>query len=332
MILSRLAETIYWMARYIERAENTARIIMVNANLLMDLPKGIAPGWDPIISITGSTTLFKEQYSELTERNVVKFLLTDKSNPGSILNSLANARENLRTTRAIIPRGAWESLNDLYHFTDEHKAKGQSRKGRFEYLTHIIRSCQLITGNTSSSMSHDRTYEFIRLGRYLERADMVTRVLEACAGNLLPKVGEGLKPFDDIQWKSILESLAAFQMYRRHVHVRVKESAVLGYLLQDNEFPRSISYCANELERSLRALPYNEAALRTLGRLQRTVKETDVSKINRQQLNDYMNELQIILGQVHTQLEAVYFQSERHKKKALMGAESVTVKAEDVAA
>ena len=332
MILSRLAETIYWMARYIERAENTARIIMVNANLLMDLPKGIATGWDPIISITGSTALFNEHYSELSERNVVKFLVTDKINPGSILNSLASARENLRTTRAIVPRGTWESLNDLYYYTDDNKAKGQSRKGRYEYLTQIIRGCQLITGNISGSMSHDQTYEFVRLGRYLERADMITRVLEVRAGNLLPKVDEGLKPFDDIQWKSVLESLAAYQMYRRHVHVRVKGSAVLGYILQDKEFPRSISYCISDVAQSLRALPNNEAALRTLGRVQRMVNETDISKINRQELDAYMDELQILLGQVHAQLETIYFQTERHSKKASAGAETVMQNSEEAAA
>jgi len=329
MILSRLAETIYWMARYIERAENTARIIMVNANLLMDLPKGIAPGWDPIITITGSTELFNEHYSELIERNAVKFLVVDKLNPGSIVNSLANARENLRTTRAIVPAGVWESLNDLYHYTEKNKTKGLSRKSRYEYLTYIIRSCQLITGNISSSMSHDQTYKFVRLGRYLERADMITRVLEVRAGNLLPKVGEGLQPFEDIQWKSILESLAAYQMYRRHVHVRVKGSAVLGYLLLDKEFPRSITYCITDIEISLRALPNNEASLRTLGRVQRMVDQTDIRDIDQQELNEYMNELQILLGRVHKQLAMVYFQSEQHKKPCPTEAESVAIKTEE---
>ncbi len=315
IILSRVAETIYWIARYIERTENTARIIMVNANLLMDLPKGIAPGWEPILAITSSTDLFYEKYEELNERNVVKFMTIDKTNPGCILNSLEKARENLRTTRAIMPRGLWEVVNDLHYYAEENKAKGLSRKGRHEYLIHIIRSCQLATGTISSSMSHDLTYEFVRLGRNLERADNITRVADVRAGNLLPDVDEELKPFDDIQWKSILETLAAYQMYRRHINHRVKGTAVLAYLLQDKQFPRSFTHCLNELENCLKQLPENDAPLRTLGRLQRLVNETNVSDIRGTKLNQHMNELQIVLAQLHNQLTIAYFDVEHINAK-----------------
>lgn len=314
MILSRVAETIYWIARYIERTENTARIVMVNANLLMDLPKGIAQGWEPILAITGSKELFYEHYSDLNERNVVKFLIADKYNPGSMLSSLDQARESLRTTRVIVPRGMWEVFNDLYYYSHENKAKGISKQGRYDYLTHVIRSCQLVTGNISGSMSHDLTYEFIRMGRNLERADMISRVLGVRAGNLLPDVDEGLKPFDDIQWKSILESLAAYQMYRRHVHVRVKGEAVLTYLLQDKQFPRSIMHCITEVENSLRQMPGNDASLRTLGRLQRLVNDANVRDIRMQGLITYIDELQILLGQVHEQLMSNYFQVQHIKE------------------
>ncbi len=311
MILSRIAETLYWMARYVERAENTARIVMVNANLLLDLPKGISPGWEPILAITGSSDLFYEHYTELNERNVVKFLLSDKFNPGSILNTVEYARGNLRTSRAIVPRGVWEILNDLHMYTEKNKAKGMSRKGRYEYLMHVIRSCQLISGNMSGTMSHDQTYEFIRLGRNLERADMTTRVLEVRASNLLPKLADDLKPFDDIQWKSILESLAAYQMYRRHVHVRVRGEAVLGYLLQDRQFPHAVGHCINEVEHSLRTLQDNEACLRTLGRVQRQVFDADVKDMENARMSEYMNNLQIMLGQVHDQMSTTYFVAER---------------------
>ena len=328
MILSTVAETIYWMARYVERAENTARIIMVNANLLLDLPRGIAPGWEPILAITSSNQLFYEHYSEPDEKKVVKFMVSDKYNTASILNSLMSARENLRTVRAIVPRGAWEVLNDLHYYAQEHKSKVLSRKGRFEYLTHIIRSCQLIAGNISGSMSHDETYEFVRLGKNLERADMTTRVLEVRAGNLLPKLADELKPFDDIQWKSILESVAAYQMYRRHVHVRVKGSAVMSYLLQDRQFPRSIAYCVIEVEHCLRSLPDSEAALRTLGRLQRLVFEADEKDMVRVKLNQFMNKLQVLLGEVHDQVELAYYQTERMKLDTIVTQESIDDKNE----
>ena len=145
---------------------------------------------------------------------------------------------------------------------------------------------------------------------------MLSRVLEVRAGNILPEVGDDLKPFDDIQWKSVLESLAAYQMYHRHVHLRIKGSAVLAYLLQDREFPRSVSYCLNELRESLDALPMNEPALRTLGRTQRLIAETQIHDLSKDALNDYMDELQIKLGQIHAHLSAGYFDSEAAQPEA----------------
>ena len=313
MLLSRVAETLYWTARYVERAENTARIIMVNANLLLDLPKGISPGWEPILKITGSSGQFLESHTEITERNVVKFLISDRKNPSSIYSSLSIARENLRTARAIFPQGAWEILNDLYYFVDEKKTQGWSQKGRYEYLKTIIRNCQMINGNMSGSMCRDQTYDFLRIGRNIERADMTTRVLEVRAGNLLPNQAEELKPFDDIQWKSVLETLAAYQMYRRHVHVRVKGSAVLDYLVKDKLFPRSVSFCIGEVENCLHNLSGNDAALRIIGRINRLAGGVDVNNHLQEKLFNFTNEMQIVLGQLHDQISSSYFQVRKHK-------------------
>ena len=111
MLLSSVAERMYWMARYIERAENTARIILVHNNLMLDMPRRIAIGWEPLVAIMGSANVFREHYSEASERNVVRFLVSDKNNPNCISCSLAMARENLRTTRAIVPRPITTSLS-----------------------------------------------------------------------------------------------------------------------------------------------------------------------------------------------------------------------------
>jgi uncharacterized alpha-E superfamily protein len=123
-MLSRVAENIYWMARYVERAENTARIVSVNANLLLDLPKGIAPGWRPLVDITGANALFEEHYKDYGERQVVRFLIADERNSGSILAALVAARENCRTIRDFVPREAWELLNEIYLFAREDLPRG----------------------------------------------------------------------------------------------------------------------------------------------------------------------------------------------------------------
>lgn len=308
MLLSSVAERVYWFARYVERVENTARIILVNNNLLLDMPRNSTLGWEPIVTITGRQDEFFERHKEATERNVMSFLIMDSTNPSCMLCSITHARENLRTSRAIFPRAVWETLNDLYNYARDNKSAVLTRRERYKFLRHVIDSCHLISGKLSASMSHDQIYEFIRMGRNIERADMTTRVIDVRAENLLPKHDEDLKPFDDIQWKSVLDSLAGYQMYRRYVHVRVRGVEVLRYLLQDSHFPRAIYHCLNQIELCLRNLPMNEAPQYALVRAQRMVRNAKVEKIVKVNLTDYINQLQLAFIDIHNELASSYFE------------------------
>ena len=308
MLLSSVAERVYWFARYVERIENTARMILVNNNLLLDMPRNSTLGWDPIVSITGISDKFYEKYSEANERNVMSFLVMDTINPSCMLCTIAHARENLRTSRAIFPRAIWETLNDLHNYAKDNKNSVLTRRSRHDFLTHVIDSCHLISGKLSASMSHDQIYEFVRMGRNIERADMTTRVIDVRADNLLPKNDEDLKPFDDIQWKSVLDSLAGYQMYRRYVHVRVRGVEVLRYLLQDVYFPRAVSHCLAQIEQCLRNLPMNEAPQYALVKAQRMVRNAKVEKIVHHNLNDYINQLQLAFIDINAELSSTYFE------------------------
>jgi uncharacterized alpha-E superfamily protein len=307
MLLSSVAERVYWFARYVERVENTARMLLVNNNLLLDMPRNSTLGWEPIVSITGMSEIFYENHKEATERNVMSFLIMDSNNPNCMLCSLGFARENLRTSRAIFPRAVWETLNDLYSYAKENKSMVLTRRKRYEFLSHVIDLCHLISGKLSASMSHDQIYEFLRLGRNIERADMTSRVIDVRADNLLPKYDD-LKPFEDIQWKSVLDSLAAYQMYRRYVHVRVRGVEVLRYLVQDIHFPRAIHHCLNQMESCLRNLPMNEAPQYALVRAQRMVRNADVEMIVKHSLNDFINELQLAFIDINSELSSTYFE------------------------
>jgi uncharacterized alpha-E superfamily protein len=308
MLLSSVAERVYWLARYIERAENTARIILVNNNLLLDMPRSIELGWEPLVAITGSAELFREHHDEASERSVVRFLVADERNPNSIVASLRQARENLRVTRAILPRATWETLNDLYAYAADNKSSGMARRGRYAYMRRIIDYSQLLAGKFSSTMSHDQTYDFLRMGRNMERADMTTRVIDVRGSNLLPSMTEELRPFDDIQWKSVLDSLAGYQMYRRHVHVRVRGREVLRFLLQDTQFPRAVHYCLSEVESCLRSIDGSESALRALGRTQRMLSQVGDGVIAGQPLTDFLNEFQVAHSELNRQISASYFE------------------------
>jgi len=310
-MLSRVAENLYWLGRYVERAENAARIITVNANLLLDLPRGITPGWQPLIAITGSEDVYLAKYPNYDEHNVVSFLVGDFDYPNSILACLNVARENARTIRDIVPREAWERINEQFLDAQEHLQSGVSKRGRFAYLREIILGCQTVTGILAGTMNHDAGYEFLCIGQMLERGDMTTRIVDVRSETLLPETASGLLPYENIQWISVLKSLTAYQMYRQKMQVRVRRADALRFLIQNEHFPRSFYYCTSSVENSVRRLPRNDSVRRNLSRLKRNAKSVSMPALaeDNVQLHDFMDRLQIGLGRVHDAVSEVYFLS-----------------------
>ncbi len=306
-MLSRVANNIYWMARYIERAENTARLINVNTHLLYDLPKRIRLGWEPIIDITGSRSVYYDLYEEADERGVIRFIAIDTRNPASILNSLSLARENARTIRDIIPREAWEQVNQLYLSAKNDAQSILTHRHRYDCLRRIISGAQALTGLLAGTMTHDEGYEFLRMGRNLERGDMTTRIIDVRTASLLPELSEDLTPFENIQWMSVLKSLTAYQMYRREMRLRVGRAYVLKFLLQERRFPRALYHTLCEVESCLQLLPHNEKPLKVLGQLQRKVQRTKPHTLVQEELHTYIDKIQLGLIKVHNQIQATYF-------------------------
>jgi uncharacterized alpha-E superfamily protein len=308
-MLSRVANSVYWIARYLERAENTARIVNVHTNLVLDTPKGMSPGWEPLVMITGGHLLFAEQYPELNERNVIRFLLTDAASTVSVLYALAQARENARTVRDVLPREVWEELNNLYQYARDNVQQGLSKRGRYEYAMKVIRGVQQLTGMLAGTMSNNMPYDFMVLGRNLERADMTLRILDVRSASLLPHAG-GLRPFDHIQWMSVLKSLSAYQMYIQHMGVRVRRQAVLQFLLQDRHFPRSIHHCVLRVESALRDLPRHQSVLPYVEKIKANIAEVEVSGLDPKGLHDFIDVQEGILAEVGKAITDVYFNTE----------------------
>ena len=213
-MLARVVENVYWLARYLERAENTARLVSVNTNLLLDLPKGLTPGWQPLIDITGSRESFDARGSRADERDIVQFLLADPDNPGSIVSSLRMARENARTLRDIFPTESWELMNQFFLDFIEELPNGLNKRTRFNFLKRIVLNSQTITGSLEGTMNRNDAYTFLLLGRHVERADMTSRIIDVRSAQLLPEDAPELRPFDTIQWMSVLRSLSGYEMYR----------------------------------------------------------------------------------------------------------------------
>jgi uncharacterized alpha-E superfamily protein len=307
-MLSKVAERVYWTARYIERVENTARLLSVYANLLLDLPKGVNLGWFNLVELNNAQLLFDERYKNRDERNVVKFILGDTSNPGSVVSSLHMVRENVRTTRDVVPPEAWELINELSLFANDNLSQAINRGQRHQFLKGLIKGCQQINGLLYGTMNHDNAWDFLRLGRNLERADMTTRLLDAGAATILQTEGdEGASYAKQIIWGNVLRSLGADQSYRRTLRLAVRGSEVANYLLEDRHFPRTIAHCLHAMADSARKLPRSEPVDAALGDLLARV----FSPVDYQQLGepfrDYLNNLQLELAAIHSAISGNWF-------------------------
>lgn len=307
-MLSRVAERMYWFGRYIERIENTARLVNVNANVLLDLPRMVKHIWPGTIDITGSNEQFYSKYDKADERNVIRFMLADDSNQSSIMCSIRMARENVRTTREIMPSESWEQVNEFYLFLKQNINNVVRRSGRHEFLDDVINHCHQINGLLMSNMSHNEAYHFIRIGKDIERADMSTRIVDVGCLNLLQRKNNTPETFDNILWMNILRSLSGYQMYKQHVRDRVNGEDVVSFLIQDENFPRTVAYCLSEMNQCAMTLPNNDHVLRGITRLQRMITEMDVQKLLEKGLHEFIDELQINLGEIHDLVRQTWFE------------------------
>jgi len=315
MLLSRVAESVYWAARYLERAESTARLVNVHTELFLDLPKAAGVGWAPLLAVTGSAEdFFRHRHAGASEEKVVGFLVASPDNPGSIVASVAQAHANLRVTQALLPGEAWGVLNQLHLWAEQTGREAADRRARLGWTARLISQCQQFTGLLEGTMSHDETYAFIQIGRGLERADMTTRILDVQAG-ALPAQRDGSSPWADLMWMGVLRSLSAHQMFRRIAGPMVSGPAALAFLLRDAQFPRSVERCLIEVSRALLELCRHEGPMAGCAEVQQVLEETDLGslgagKASAAALHDYADHLQQGLGRLHELLEATYFQME----------------------
>ncbi|HTJ78926.1 MAG TPA: alpha-E domain-containing protein [Rariglobus sp.] len=251
-MLSRVANLVYWMARYLERAENTARIVDVNAQLVIDLQSRQAAddpkSWEPLVYVTGDNEKFFELNGEdvaVTERAVIEFMLFDRRNPSSLLSCVAFARENARCIRDQLSSEVWETLNTFYLKLKNDDYTRYAQVGSIEYLNRVKNQIQLFYGVAESMMPRTQLWCFFQLGRYLERADNTSRILDVKYYMLLPDLYAVGSALDMVQWASVLRSCSAFEAFRRSRRGQLKLERVVDYLLRDDEFPRSILFSVN---------------------------------------------------------------------------------------
>jgi uncharacterized alpha-E superfamily protein len=305
MLLARAAESLYWSARYLERAEDTARIIREHTNLIVDLPTVVPVTWAPLLAITGEEHTFQARYEHADEQSVMRFLVADRENRSSIVSAIGQARENLRTVRELVPNELWHAVNDLYLYIAGNNAEGVVRASRRRFLDRVISECQLAAGITSGTMSRSEPHAFIRLGTYIERGDMTTRVIDVNAV-MIGAQGEGAM-HGNVQWASVLRSVAGLQMFRRSTQLSATGATVASFLFADELFPRSVLFCAEEVGRSMKSLPRSAALVDECQNLQLLAQSIEAEPFDIGRLRRAVDDVQRASAHLHDAVAAQYF-------------------------
>lgn len=302
-MLSRVANSLYWMSRYIERAENTARIVDTNLQLLLDFrnldDSTLAQHWMPIVQSTGDDEAFIAKYPRATGPAVTEFLVFDATNPNSIASSIAQARENARMVRDQITQELWEELNRLYLWARSREARRVWTNSPTDYFSQIKSSTLLLLGMIYAIFTHNEGWQFMQAGKFLERADKTTRILDV-RHQTFPEKGAptNITQRDALEWSAVLRSCSAFDAYKAMYGADVRPEWVVELLLFADEFPRSVRFCIEKFDSSLRAISgvpprrFSNQAEKVSARLLAELDYTTLDEVLACGLHSYLDVLQ----------------------------------------
>jgi uncharacterized alpha-E superfamily protein len=314
-MLSRVADAIYWLNRYIERAENIARFVDVNFNLMLDLPSdlpsGIPQQWHPLVITTGDLDRFQSRYSEVTAENAIHFLTFDRSYDNSILSCLYYARENARSIREVISSEMWEEVNSFYLTVKETERDWEIDRLP-DFFQNVKMASHRFAGVMDGTMTHNEGWHFGKVGRFLERADKTARILDVKYFYLLPSAQWVGSPLDEIQWMALLKSASAYEMYRKRQH-RITPSGVAEFLILDRQFPRSIHFCLWQAEQCLHQITNTPIGTwcnpveRSLGRVCAELGYQTIEDIIDVGLHEFLDRLQLSINSIGNKIGTTFF-------------------------
>ena len=310
-LLARYADCIFWLARYVERAENLARILDVNEIFARDSRGG--QDWLPIVQLHSDSKRFFAGHAAASAEAVLRFYVTDVDNPGSILNTVRSAHENARTLRPLISTEMWVQLNVFYNEMRALRPADLAPERLPRLFATIKEACQTHTGITEGTFYRDQGWYFYQIGRYLERADQTTRLLDMKYHLLLPSPADVGSPIDASQWNALLRSAAGYHAYRRLHSTNITPARVAGFLLLNLSFPRSVVLCVREIDAMLRelksrhALRRGNAAAEELDRLRAVLGTLSIEEIVREGLHEFLDLVQSQLIAITTDLSTAFF-------------------------
>ena len=288
-MLSRDAEHLYWLARYIERAENTGRLINVNVEMMLDFPTDKSLGWEPILEAMNSKDDYLVNHKSFNESDVIHYLSREKNNLNSIASCLSFASYNSEFIKDDLPRSAVEELNNTEMNFLKEMTTSVSKRKRAKNIYEVISSSQRFFGIISDNFSRGYAFEFLRLGRFIERADMITRIVDSiCTSD----EKEGTIDLSTLEWVNLLKTLSAHQAYRKVSRGEIIKDSVIGFLFKDDSFPRSIFRCLTIIKKSFQNLPKNDEALLFIDKFLENLKSSRIGKYDNERIHVFIDSTQ----------------------------------------
>ena len=322
-LLSRVADALFWMGRYIERAENTARMLDVTYHgrlepHLSDLA-GAVNTWEALVTTLGQDEIYvASSRKRMTETDVIEFLTVDRLNPSSISSSLASARENARSVRDFLSSETWVAINRLYHGTAQRSLDGILSDGLYDFCDSIRQGTQLFHGTAENTSLHDEGWYWLRVGVLLERADMITRIVDSKYHLLMTSLDEVGGALDRHQWTAVLRSVSGYEAFRRTYADSVDASQVVDFLLLDEHFPRSLAACVDALQDALNhategADPHlRNPAMRDVTQLRSRLQFETAETLVGTGLHEFLESTQETIGVMNAAVSEAFFWSARH--------------------
>ena len=294
MLLGRTANGLYWMNRYIERCENTARLVDAGLRLGLTSTADSSEEWTSIVASAGTTEAFRARHAEFTADSVAEFLLRDPTNPGSVVSAIETARNNGRMVRTALTRETWESLNEAWMSIKRMLAQPIDGRDLPKILDAIKRETALIRGSFHGTMLRNEIFDFSQIGAFIERADNTARIIDVKYYVLLPSVSWVGSTLDNYQWESILRSVSAHRSYRWVYDADYKPSLIADYLILNNRMPRSLAFCYRNIAESLGILAAEYGVRHPCHGLVETIqgklKVSSVGEIFDRGLHDFLTE------------------------------------------
>jgi uncharacterized alpha-E superfamily protein len=312
-MLSRIADSLFWMARYVERAEETARILDVNYHMMLEQsPQSYGLRWEPLIAMAGEEKPFQQLYPQADAHTVFEFLAFRPDNPNSVVQCIGKARENARTIRERISREMWEDINRTYHMVKEFSPEEEIAAGPHRFCDAVKFACHRLHGVADATLAHDEGWQFQRVGWSLERAEATARLVDVQYYRLQDAQGLALTPAHH-QWLALLRSVGAFEAYHRQYHAPILPEKVAEMLILQPYHPRSIRFSSTEVQAGLKAISGNEPgsyaneAERLAGKVLESLRYDTIEEILTRGLHLYLADLMRTFRSIGDEIARTYF-------------------------